>query len=636
MRKAKLLLIILSVCIVSIHAQKVAHPDIDKLSKPEMRNYIADPLILDYDVKFYHLDIAVSNVSEDIEGNVLIHAEILNPVDTFALQLKDYLSVDSVKVNGVITNFNHNNDLIYILSGSQISAGSQVDVIVYYHGTCAGGGLSSDNYWGYYPWTTWTLSESFHAKDWFPCKEDLTDKADSSYVFVTVDDSLMVGSNGVLDNVTTLGGGKVRYEWKSRHPIAYYLISIAVANYVEYNLYAHPTGLSDSILIQNYVYGLTPSWIQEMDETVGLVELFSDLYGMYPFADEKYGHCYAPLGGGMEHQTMTTMGYYDFWIIAHELGHMWWGDYVTCAHWRDIWVNEGFASYTEYLAFQFLRTQADADTWMSEAHDLADNQPDGVIYLPAAEATNEARIFDYELSYKKGASLVHMIRFQLNNDSLFFEFMQDFLSTYADSVATGADIRDFLYVKSGIDFTDFFDDWYYGYGYPTYDVFWIYDNDTLTMDVTQTTSSTMTTFFCNDMEYLIEFVNGGDTLVRVPVTQNNQTYEFNFSETVSNIVIDPNNWILNGIGSVVETIALPDQRFSFKIYPNPTSGLLNLEFYQQISGNIEILDITGKALYTGIIDDKFSVLDLSGLSRGVYTCRVISESGTINKRIIKD
>jgi len=114
----------------------------------------------------------------------------------------------------------------------------------------------------------------------------------------------MAGSNGKLVNTVPVEGGKTRYEWRSYYPIDYYLISIAVVDYQDYSIYAHPAGLNDSILIQNFIY-YQISYLEQnkelIDETATLIELFSDLYSMYPFANEKYGHCVAPMGGAMEH-----------------------------------------------------------------------------------------------------------------------------------------------------------------------------------------------------------------------------------------------------------------------------------------------------------------------------------------------
>jgi len=175
-------------------------------------------------------------------------------------------------------------------------------------------------------------------------------------MFLTCDDDCMAGSNGVLTNIVELPNNKKRFEWKSNYPINYYLLSYAVAEYQDYSIYAHPEG-SEPILIQNFVYDNSyylSGNKEDIDHTIDLIEVFSDKFGFYPFVNEKYGHCLTTLGGGMEHKTITTLVSFGFGLVAHELGHMWFGDYVTCATWKDIWINEGFVSYTEYVAAENL------------------------------------------------------------------------------------------------------------------------------------------------------------------------------------------------------------------------------------------------------------------------------------------
>jgi aminopeptidase N len=193
-------------------------------------------------------------------------------------------------------------------------ANSLVDARIYYRGTAPSGnsaaignGLSTrnsvnlDTYNGApkFPYNvTWSLSEPFSAHEWFPCKQVLTDKADSSDVWVTTTLPNKVASNGVLQRTVALPGNKVRYEWKSRHPIAYYLISVAVAPYQEYVNYANPAG-GPRIPIVNYVYNQAylDYWKARIDLTPGFLENFSQVAGLYPFADEKYGHANAPCLG---------------------------------------------------------------------------------------------------------------------------------------------------------------------------------------------------------------------------------------------------------------------------------------------------------------------------------------------------
>ncbi len=220
-----------------------------------------------------------------------------------------------------------------------------------------------------------------------PCKQELEDKADSVHVFITTDSSLSVAGPGLLTKVS-LPDGKVRHEWRTYYKTAYYLIFFAVSDYKDYSIYAKPTNLPfDSILIQNYVFdypGCLESNKAAIDMTDNMIELLSGLYSVFPFDEEKYGHyLWYPSGfSGMEHITMSGMRYLNTYLISHELGHSWFGDNVTCATWSDIWINEGFATYTEYLVNQYLVSQASADAIMLSYMNNVMTSPGGSVYVP--------------------------------------------------------------------------------------------------------------------------------------------------------------------------------------------------------------------------------------------------------------
>ena len=158
-----------------------------------------------------------------------------------------------------------------------------------------------------------------------------------------------------------------------------------------------------------------------------MITSFSRLLMDYPFSEEKYGHAMAPMGGGMEHQTMTTLQDFGFFLVAHELAHQWFGDHITCGNWQDIWINEGFASYMEYVAAQELLGQEAADGWMTNAMSVAKSRTRGSVFVPEEGVEDEYRLFDYALSYKKGAILLHMIRYELDDDDLFFGALRQYL-----------------------------------------------------------------------------------------------------------------------------------------------------------------------------------------------------------------
>lgn len=592
-----------------------------------------------YDVKSYMLDIEVNNLSTNIKGSGTIVAEVTTTdLNLFVAELISNLIVDSVKVNSQITSFTHLSDLVSVSLVNVPDSGSLINVKIFYHGLVSDNGLNNgqDQIWG--KKVTWTLSEPFYSKYWFPCKQDLIDKADSVQVAITTDEDLLAGSNGLLKEVVPVQGNKVRYLWKSNYPIAYYLISIAVADYQEYNIYAHPTGRTDSLLIQNFIYN-NPEYFNQnkdlIDNTRDLITLYSDLFSLYPFYNEKYGHCIVPGGPYMEHQTMSSMRDFRFGIVGHELAHQWFGDNVTCATWQDIWINEGFASYAEYLAYQYLTSQDDADAWMEDAHSYALERPSGSVYIPFEDAGDVSRIFDYRLSYKKGGAIIHMIRFELDDDPLFFQVLQEFQSRYADSTATGLDFKAVLEDVAGKDFQDFFDQWYFGQGYPLYDITWGQKSDTLWIRSIQTTSSSTPSLFEMPLELNV-IRTDKDTLVRFFQDESLEVFEIPMDKTVTGVIPDPHLWSLFKLNSLSFKSELPDDA-GFNLYPNPVTDFIILDFYGKIAERtIRILDVSGQ-LISEISDNRTVVqVDITTIAAGVYLIQVLEDDTSYMMKFIKE
>jgi len=599
------------------------------------------PLLHKYDVKFYFLDIAVERTSTDISGNVSIMSEVTAlTLDTFAFELVNDLTVDSVLIDGVINNHTRIGDEVFVKLTNPLSQSTLFTAQIFYGGTPPSGGFFSgmsnatSSSWGHQ--ITWSLSEPFNAKEWFPVKQVLGDKADSVYVYVTTDMTNKVGSNGLLRGIDTLQNNKIRYRWQSNYPIAYYLISIAVGEYIDYSFYAHPQNLNDSILIQNFIYNQAAlsHFQSEIDMTKDFVELFSELYGLYPFWKEKYGHCMAPLSGGMEHQTMTTQGFFNFTLTSHELGHQWFGNNVTCATWSDIWINEGFASYSEYLALEHLNSGAEVP-WLNSVHNNVKSQPGGSVYVPVSEAQNVWRIFDSRLSYKKGAAIVHMLRFELQNDSLFFHILRSFQSLYKDSVATGDDFKNVAENISGKNLTDFFDQWYYGEGFPTYNIIWTQFNNTLNISSTQTTSTQTTPLFKMLLPFHIQTAQG-DTIIYLQQNQLTEQFSISFPEPILNLNLDSDKWLLMNVNNVIQGINAEMSIKDFAIYPNPTQNYLYIQFDNNTQKEIEIYSLNGhkiKSLYT---NEFINTIDVSDLSQGMYFIKILDKDASyMMKKIVK-
>ena len=561
-----------------------------------------------YDVNYYGLDLNMTNTSTTLSGNVEMKATTLQALDTILFELFSTLTISSIQLNGNVVPFTRSNSAVKI--AVNFPAGTTFSVETFYSGTpptaqtnpLGGSGMTNANSptWGNE--VVWSLSEPFSAYEWFPCKQSLTDKVDSCDVKITVPNSCKAGSNGILTQVVNLGNGNSRYEWKHRHPIDYYLISVSVAQYIEYNIYANPVGAPAPILIQNYIYDNPQTLINfqtDIDETATMIELYYDLFGPYPFEDEKYGHCMAPIGGGMEHQTMTTQGSFSTGLTCHELAHQWWGDYVTCASWCDIWLNEGFASYGEQVTLENLYPGQEIQN-MAGVHNNVMSQPGGSTWV--LDSLNEARIFDGRLTYDKGAAIIHTIRYITNNDSLFFATLRNFLSSNAYNTAYGIDVRDAFTQATGYNFTPYFEQWYFGEGFPTYSVEWKQAGNNAYIKINHTSSMpNITPTFTNPID--LKFTRPGlsDTTIRFDITANSNTFLISGIGTINNgIAIDPQNWVVNQAGSITMNNALSIENIlleSIEIYPNPTANNFTISHLSQ-NAKIEIYNMLGKVVHT--------------------------------------
>ncbi|MFN5630282.1 MAG: M1 family aminopeptidase [Bacteroidota bacterium] len=580
-----------------------------------------------YDTKFHHLNLNLARNSRSVSGNVKTLAKVVSLfLDTFAFELHPNFTIDSILVNGINSPFSRSAGDVFV-PVNNYTQNDLVSVQTFYNGmaptgasAAIGNGYSTGTSQSWGNVVSWSLSQPYAAYEWWPCKQQLTDKIDSSWVFVTTDSINMTGSNGVLTNVVNLNNGKKRFEWKSKNPINYYLISVATARYIDYSYYAHPAN-SDSVLIQNFIYNnpqTLPNFLNDINDTGDMLELFADLFGPYPFANEKYGHCMAPFSGGMEHQTMTSQGFFNFTLTAHELGHQWFGDYVTCKTWSDIFVNEGMASYTEYLALQYLQGQAQAKQQMDGVISNVISQPDGSIYF--TDTASVSRIFSSRLSYDKGAAVMHTLRFVINNDTLFFNSLKNYLNQYAHS---NASINDFITVfenTCSINLSDFKQQWIYGQGYPTFSAEWNSNNNLLNLQVSQTPSApSFTALFKTPLE--IKLTRSiGDTTIRVNLNSTSDIFSIPVNGTVNALTIDPNNYILKSIGTISNNPLLAvkaNNKNTIKLSPNPVKSGDAITFSENISAIVLVKDISGKVVLEKSLvnENKFQ---LNNFVSGIY------------------
>lgn len=588
-----------------------------------------------YDVHFYQLDLNMTNVSTYLNGTGSIHATTKTALDSALFELFPTLNITEIRLNDVPVGFSRMGSAVKV--PINLSANQSFKIDVDYEGNpptaqtnpLGGSGMTAGSSPSWGNKVVWSLSEPFSAFEWFPCKQSLTDKADSCAVSITVPDTCKAGSNGILEHITPVGNGQTKYDWKHRHPIDYYLISVAVAKYIEYNVYANPIGAPNPILIQNFIYdnpATLPNFQSEIDETADFLELFYERYGPYPFEDEKYGHCMAPISGGMEHQTMTSQGFFEKTLTAHELAHQWWGNNVTCASWCDIWMNEGFASYSEYIMLENLYPGQQGPS-MQQVHNNVMSQAGGSVWV--LDSLNESRIFSGRLTYDKGAGIIHTLRFIINNDDLFFNGLRAFQQAFKDSTSTGIAFKEFMENYTGISLNDFFNEWYFGEGYPTYSLKWNQSGQDVAIEISHTTSKpSITPTFTNPLAIRFARQGQADTVVRFDIHSNQDQFSiYNLGQLTGSINIDPSNWIINQIGTISQDpnvnvgFAAISPSKEIQIYPNPSPGNVQVKNLPNGIHQMDVLTTSGQLIYTKNVTNSEHVR-LNDLNAGTYILHI--------------
>ena len=339
------------------------------------------------------------------------------------------------------------------------------------------------------------------------------------------------------------------------------------------------------------------------------------------------------MGGGMEHQTMTTQSTFFFTLTAHELAHQWFGNHVTCASWQDIWLNEGFASYAEYLALQRY-SPVNAGTWMQDAHTLALQRPSGS--LKVIDTTSVSRIFDYRLTYKKGAAVAHMLRFEVNNDDLFFKALRNYLRLYGGGTAYTAGLQRVFEETTNMDLDYFFDQWYAGEGYPIFNIEWNQEDNRLLIVNRQSTSSSSTLFFKTDLQYLITTTTG-TTTVRVTQDEPLERHLLEVEGTVTAIEVDPQNWVLNTTLTARQNVTLEVPLLGeIALYPNPTPDLLYIKNLPFGPTSAIVYNAVGQLVKRLQLNETMDVsINVSDLAAGYYILQLSNGRQRYRSRFIK-
>lgn len=600
------------------------------------------------DIKFYELNLDIDFNSSRLRGSVTVNGVIGNIYPDFIeLDLYDNMTVDSILQNNIPILYLHENDMLKIpISDITLNDENLFSLTIFYQGTpdhCGAGGFKFDEHQNI--GHVWTLSEAYCARSWWPCKDDPSDKADSVNIIVSVpiEPAYIVASNGLLSS-TTINNNKKTYFWKERYPITTYLVSLAIYPYTKWvDQYVSPIS-SDTMLIEHYVFpDRYEASYPNYSLTKDMLSFFSELFGEYPFISEKYGHADFTWGGGMEHQTLSSMGSFSQNLMVHELGHSWWGNLITCKTFNDIWLNEGFARYCQALwAEHMYGREAYFDFMNNHAYYGA-----GTIYVE--NPSSNSQIFSAGLSYNKASWVLHMLRHKVG-ETMFFDILKSYASndSLSYNAASTSDFQKVCEDISGLDFEQFFQQWIYGEKYPKYELSWWHEgNGIYNVKIDQVQSYN---FFSMPIDLKFSGSAGPmlvDTTIVIENNNSSQLYEFSgFNFLVENVMLDPENWILKEATYSVNEIdnILPDRVEVEKAFPNPFNSKVKLSFYinpqfGDTHVSVNIFDSRGKIIES-LIDNEFmpgyhtTFWNANGKSSGVYFIQLATDNYIDSQKIL--
>lgn len=594
-----------------------------------------------YDIKYHRLKFEIDPAVYYIKGEITTYFEAKE--DNFSqisFDLASSLSVDSIIYHEIELTYSTVGNEIIINLPTPLNSNILDSLTVFYQGAPGQTGFGSFTQSSHNGSPiVWTLSEPYGAMDWWPCKQSLTDKADSIDVIVSYPEGNKAASNGILISEVTEAGTTTSH-WAHKHPITAYLIAISVTNYSSYSDFVSLT-TGEEVEVLNYVFPEDLGYSQANTPNVlPVIQLYSDLFIPYPFANEKYGHAQFGWGGGMEHQTMSFMNGFSFSLMAHELAHQWFGDYVTCGSWGDIWLNEGFATYLDAMTVENGLYYGDYTSFKELKQSYVSYiTQSGTGSVFCDDTTSVNRIFNYRLTYIKGAMLVHMLRKKVG-DEAFFNGLKNYLTDpqIANGYAHLSDLQAHMEASSTMNLDEFFNDWYYGQGHPVYSIIWSQNTaGELNLRINQSPTHSSVSFFEIGVPIKIEGVSK-DTTIIFDNTYSGELFTRNIDFDVVNIIFDPESDLIASGTSIVNIDTFEGKR-KCTISPNPAKNDLKITFLQKINpGKIIITDINGKTILEKSNTKGYQYIfniDISTIRDGIYFVSFTSGKDTITKKFIK-
>jgi aminopeptidase N len=506
-----------------------------------------------YDVRKYTITMTIDdeNLTVDAKTTTRVRSKEAS-LTTFSLDFTTLLKVTRVARAGKALAFNHSNNLLTVTLDRPMAKGEDFDVDVEYNGKPGNGFFFTTG-------GVFTSTEMSYSRNWFPCKDRPADKAeDGVELYLTVRDDWYAASNGLLAWSGPAGEDTSLFHWVHSYPIATYLVAIACADY-----YRGFNQTWRGMPVNYYVYEsqatVAPIFFEHQ---LDMLDCFAAKFGDYPFKAEKYGVAAVDMTsfGGMENQTCTFIRasyigahHNGDHLLAHELAHSWWGDMVTCGTWKDLWLNEGQATYSDALYTEY----RDGDAAFRERMEAYAE------YYFREDASRRFSVYDpkYPWSatvYEKGAWVLHMLR-RLMGDAEFYRAWNDYGAAHKYGTAVTDDLQDEFETVYGADLDWFFEQWVYKAGYPEFKYSWVKSGDGKTVKVkieqVQEVTSLTPLFKC-PVDLTFAGRGDGEYTKTVWVAGREHNFEFNLPEEIYWVYFDKDVWLLQkntcNIGIVLE------------------------------------------------------------------------------------
>ncbi len=608
-----------------------------------------------YDVLHYELDIGFKGSPPTVAGTVRVRLQsLVEGLSTIHLDADDCLSISHVsEVGGPALAWTQSGDLLTVSLSPLLALGEEIEIEIDYEGNPS---LATDVGMFFTSYADsplfYSLSQPWSARTWWPCKDYPDDKA-TFEIYLSVPAGMFAASNGTYLGYTELqmwGQDYRRYHWVESYPMPTYLASIAASDYVLLeDQFVYAPG--ETMQVTHYVFPTkTVQAAEDFDIAVPALEFYSSIYGLYPFVDEKYGVALFTVGGGMEHQTLTSYGAalvtgthaYD-WIYVHELAHQWFGDMITCKDWTHIWLNEGFASYSEALWFEHTEGPDRLRTYMeSEDRPYLWNGP----ILRDPDETDPWYYFDYVV-YDKASWVLHMLR-HVMGDGGFFAAILDY-ATDPGLMYSYAETEDFVSrceAHYGGELDWFFDPWLTREDRLQYEWNWhsyvLEGTEVLTITVDQVQALTYTM----PVDFRISTAAGViDTVLWVG--EEHEEYQIHLTDAVLDVEMDPGHWILcDKLFIPTGHESVPLATFLDQNYPNPFNPSTRITFGLSEDSEVllQVFDARGALVRTledrffpaGRHDIEWNGTSDSGrpVSSGIYFCRMKSGGDEITRKMI--